>query len=178
MRYAQIDELKIVIGISELSGEINVPDMILIDDYPQVTIGWRYINEIWEEPEPDPIDPIETYTPYTNEELAYMQHNQIRAQNRQISGEIGTTKAKTLENLDPTEEEIYKEDLHMYTKGFKNKDFSATTVYQAVEMGEIYPQDYTDITSIEYVAPVMTQPTNAEIQGNQFLLMELILGVE
>lgn len=57
-RYAQINANKTVIGISELSGEVIAENMILINDRPGVTFGWRFIDGEWLEPEPEPVIPV------------------------------------------------------------------------------------------------------------------------
>lgn len=56
--YAQIDENNICVGISDLSGEVNAPDMIKIDNYNEALLGKKYNNSVWEEvpkPEPKPV---------------------------------------------------------------------------------------------------------------------------
>lgn len=47
--YAQIDENNICIGISDLSGEVNGPDMIKIDNYNEALLGKKYNNDSWED---------------------------------------------------------------------------------------------------------------------------------
>lgn len=53
--YAQIDENNICIGVSQLSGEINAPNMILLESYDASLLGKKYNNRAWEDvPQPDP----------------------------------------------------------------------------------------------------------------------------
>ena len=44
--YAQIDENNICVGISDLSGEVNAPDMIKIDNYNEALLGKKYNNSV------------------------------------------------------------------------------------------------------------------------------------
>lgn len=48
MFYAQLDENKICIGISRLSGKIEAENMIEIESYDSSLISKKYINGIWE----------------------------------------------------------------------------------------------------------------------------------
>lgn len=52
--YAQLNEENICIGISQLSGEVNLPNMILLDSYDISLLGKKYNNGEWvniEQPE-------------------------------------------------------------------------------------------------------------------------------
>ena len=42
--YATLDENNIVKGVSNLSGEVNQPNMISIDTYDDTLIGKKYID--------------------------------------------------------------------------------------------------------------------------------------
>ena len=60
--YAQIDENNICIGVSQLSGEVSLPSMILLDVQDVSLLGKRYNNVAWEEvaqPEPSAPEPTE-----------------------------------------------------------------------------------------------------------------------
>ena len=55
--YAQINENNICIGVSQLSGEVNLPSMVFLDTYDSSLLGKQYNNGAWEEmaqPEPTP----------------------------------------------------------------------------------------------------------------------------
>lgn len=57
MFYAQLDENSICIGVSQLSGEVNAPNMILLESYDASLLGKKYNNGTWEDvpqPEPEP----------------------------------------------------------------------------------------------------------------------------
>ncbi|MCQ4935044.1 hypothetical protein [Anaerotignum propionicum] len=60
--YAQLNEENICIGISQLSGEVNVPNMILLDSYDISLLGKKYNNDQWEDIEhPEQLlEPTET----------------------------------------------------------------------------------------------------------------------
>lgn len=69
-QYAQINENNIVVGVSGLSGIVEQPNMILVDEDVTVLIGYLYDQETGEftapvlpEPEPTPnpipVDPIQ-----------------------------------------------------------------------------------------------------------------------
>lgn len=54
--YAQLNENNICIGVSQLSGEVISPDMILLQSYDAPLLGKKYNNGIWEDmPTPEPI---------------------------------------------------------------------------------------------------------------------------
>lgn len=61
--YAQLDEDNVCIGISDLSGEVNQPDMIRIDSYDMSLLRKKYNFDTGEwddvppkpEPEPKPL---------------------------------------------------------------------------------------------------------------------------
>lgn len=56
--YAQIDESNICIGVSQLSGEVNLPSMVLLDNYDSSLLGRQYNNGGWEDVEqPEPQEP-------------------------------------------------------------------------------------------------------------------------
>ena len=62
--YAQIDENNICIGVSQLSGEVNLPSMVLLDNYDSSLLGRQYNDGVWEdvvqpEPIPEPLSPTE-----------------------------------------------------------------------------------------------------------------------
>lgn len=42
--YAEINNQNIIIGISQLNGVINMPNMILIENYDSSLIGKKYVN--------------------------------------------------------------------------------------------------------------------------------------
>lgn len=47
--YAQLDENNICISVSQLSGEIESSNMILLESYDASLLGKKYINGVWEE---------------------------------------------------------------------------------------------------------------------------------
>ncbi len=49
MTYAQLNEENICIGISELSGEVEGDNMILLDNYDISLLGKKYNDGSWEE---------------------------------------------------------------------------------------------------------------------------------
>lgn len=71
MKYAQIDKTGRVITINDFDEKLEHPDMILIDDIPNVSIGMIYDREknSWEEPEPEPEEPEEPQGPTIEERL-------------------------------------------------------------------------------------------------------------
>lgn len=60
-RYAIIDENGIVVGVSQLSGEVSKSDMILIDsDFDLANKKWNgSVWETYEPPEPEPPEPTQ-----------------------------------------------------------------------------------------------------------------------
>lgn len=75
-RYARIDENGLVVGISSLTGEVSVPDMILINaDFDITNKKWN--GESWEsytppeppEPEPTQLDRMEAQLMKSQDEL-------------------------------------------------------------------------------------------------------------
>ncbi len=67
MIYAQLSEENICVGISELSGEVEEDNMILLDSYDISILGKKYNNESWEEIEKDL--PKETEPEPTNRDI-------------------------------------------------------------------------------------------------------------
>ena len=49
--YAKLNEDNICIGVSQLSGEVNLPSMILLETYDVTLLGKRYNDGVWEEVE-------------------------------------------------------------------------------------------------------------------------------
>ena len=47
--YAQLNEENICIGISQLSGEMNVSNMVLLEEYDASIAGKKYEDGIWVE---------------------------------------------------------------------------------------------------------------------------------
>ena len=53
--YAQINEDNICIAVSQLSGLVDLPNMIKLDSYNLNVLGRKYNNGVWEEvPQPEP----------------------------------------------------------------------------------------------------------------------------
>ena len=48
MVYAQLNDEKICIGISDLSGEVVADNMINIDEFDTTLLGKKYNNGSWE----------------------------------------------------------------------------------------------------------------------------------
>lgn len=70
-KYAQLNGNNVVVGISQLSGEVNLSNMIYLSDNEYfVDLGWKYINNQWIEPEL--IEP-ELIIPTTIDEIKEMQ---------------------------------------------------------------------------------------------------------
>ncbi len=59
MIYAQLNEENICVGVSELSGEVEGDNMVLLDNYDISLLGKKYNNESWEEIEKDPPKEVE-----------------------------------------------------------------------------------------------------------------------
>ena len=57
MIYAQLDMNNICTGISQLSGEVQAPNMLQIEHYDATLMGKKYENGVWVElpPSPEPI---------------------------------------------------------------------------------------------------------------------------
>ncbi len=55
VKYAQISPENVVIGMSELSGEVNHPTMIMLDDNSDVNFGYIYdpISQTFTQPPPE-----------------------------------------------------------------------------------------------------------------------------
>lgn len=47
MVYAQLNDEKICVGISDLSGEVVAEDMIKIDEFDTTLLGKKYNNGSW-----------------------------------------------------------------------------------------------------------------------------------
>lgn len=61
--YAQINEDNICIAVSQLSGLVDLPNMIKLSNYDLSILGRKYNNGVWEEvpqPEPKPEPTINT----------------------------------------------------------------------------------------------------------------------
>ena len=48
MVYAQLNDKKICVGVSDLSGEVVADNMIKIDDFDTTLLGKKYNNGSWE----------------------------------------------------------------------------------------------------------------------------------
>lgn len=92
--YAQIDENNICIGVSQLSGEVNVPNMISVDSLDGRLMGKRYHNGGWEDiPQAEPAEPEPTDQEIIQAEMLLNQHQIICKQT-----EIDMTLAELLLN--------------------------------------------------------------------------------
>ncbi len=70
-RYATLNEEEVVIGISELSGKVDSPGMILLSESEKfVSLGWRRVGGNWVEPLPTLPEPS---SGVTLEEIKEMQ---------------------------------------------------------------------------------------------------------
>lgn len=61
--YAQINENNMCIAVSQLSGLVDLPNMIKLNSYDLSILGKKYNNGVWEEvpqPEPKPEPTINT----------------------------------------------------------------------------------------------------------------------
>lgn len=47
--YAQLNDLNICVAVSQLSGEVNLPNMISLESQDVDLIGKKYNNGVWEE---------------------------------------------------------------------------------------------------------------------------------
>ena len=67
--YAQLDENKIVVGISQLSGEVDLPNMIRLEEYDSSLCGKKYEDgKFIDMPAPPPM-PLEPTQQELTEEL-------------------------------------------------------------------------------------------------------------
>ena len=60
--YAQINDDNVCFAVSQLSGEVNLPSMVLLDNYDASLLGRQYNDGVWEEvvqPEPAMPEPTE-----------------------------------------------------------------------------------------------------------------------
>lgn len=62
--YAQLNEENICIGISQLSGEVHSPRMILLENQEVSLLGKKYNKGVWDEveqpePKPETLSPTE-----------------------------------------------------------------------------------------------------------------------
>lgn len=55
MIYAQLDMNNICTGISQLSGEVQAPNMLQIEHYDITLMGKKYENGVWVELPPEPM---------------------------------------------------------------------------------------------------------------------------
>ena len=55
MIYAQLDMNNICTGISQLSGEVQAPNMLQIENYDTTLMGKKYENWVWIEVPPEPM---------------------------------------------------------------------------------------------------------------------------
>lgn len=82
--YAQIDENNICIGVSQLSGEVNLPSMILLDIQDASLLGRRYNNGAWEEAaQPEPTVPEPTEQDFLQAEILLNQVSILENQHAQ-----------------------------------------------------------------------------------------------
>ena len=57
--YATIDENNICKGISDLNGEVNLPNMLKLNEYDASLLGKKYNKGLWEEVEvPLTLEPV------------------------------------------------------------------------------------------------------------------------
>lgn len=59
MIYAQLDNNNVCIGISQLSGEVQVENMLQIENYDVTILGKKYENGKWIELPNPPVEPTE-----------------------------------------------------------------------------------------------------------------------
>ena len=97
--YAQINAERTVIGISELSGESNQPDMIPLEEYNTNKLGWRFIDNEWLEPMPIP--PQEQHLiPPTENELKLMEATvELYEQNLGLQEEVEKLKTQNTNTM-------------------------------------------------------------------------------
>ena len=53
--YAQLNENSICIGVSNLSGIVDVPSLIPLPEFDISLMGKKYSNGVWEEAESEPV---------------------------------------------------------------------------------------------------------------------------
>lgn len=58
MIYAQLDMNNVCVGLSQLSGEVQAPNMLQIEHYDTTLVGKKYENGVWVEVPPEPVIPI------------------------------------------------------------------------------------------------------------------------
>lgn len=80
--YAQIDDDGICCGVSQLSGEVDYPNMIQLESYDMSLMGKLWTGTEWVE-NPNPPEPVEPTTEPTNQDimdaLTAMQGDQVPA---------------------------------------------------------------------------------------------------
>lgn len=92
--YAQIDENNICIGVSQLSGKVNAPNMILLESQDASLLGKKYNSGTWEDvPAPEPPEPTPTDQEILQAEMLLNQQQIISKQT-----EIDMTLAELLLN--------------------------------------------------------------------------------
>ncbi len=69
MYYAQLDENNICMGISRLSGEVNQPNMVRIDEFNENYVWRKYENGEWS---------AEKYEPQTDAPLTDYEQTKLR----------------------------------------------------------------------------------------------------
>ena len=81
MYYAQLDENKICIGVSQLSGKVEATSMITLEQYDISLLGKQYVNGEWlDVPQPEPTEPQPAEQEILMQTLADMELSNIEAQ--------------------------------------------------------------------------------------------------
>ena len=81
--YAQLNENSICIGISQLSGIVDVPSLIPLADFDSSIMGKKYVNGVWEKVEQPEITPEPTEQETVQAEILLNQAEIIAKQKEQ-----------------------------------------------------------------------------------------------
>ena len=80
--YAQLNENNICIGVSNLSGTVDVPSLIPLPEFDISLMGKKYSNGLWEEVESEPVpEPEPTEQELIQAEILLNQAEIIAKQN-------------------------------------------------------------------------------------------------
>lgn len=127
--YAQLSQENIVISISELSGEVEEPNLILLTEYDVSLLGATYDSETGEFTPAPPIEPAPPLPDPNAERMTQLEQDnavllmqvaELTVQNEQQAGDMALTLMKNAEletQLTQTSQEQASLFMELTTKG-------------------------------------------------------------